>query len=114
MCLGKRLIQCIKEKPNKGKRNMIYKNTVLTPLKNELKIGAQDYVKMFAEPVLSEDQDLVSLSQPLVFLYSSRGLFLKRIRKSIWWKPLKCLNNKYKNGAEALFFLIKFLQEKML
>lgn len=39
--------------------NMIYKNTVLTPLKNELKIGAQDYVKMFAEPVLSEDQDLV-------------------------------------------------------
>ena len=38
---------------------MIYKNTVLTPLKNELKIGAQDYVKMFAEPVLSEDQDLV-------------------------------------------------------
>lgn len=39
--------------------NMIYKNTILTPLKNELKIGAQDYVKMFAEPVLSEDQDLV-------------------------------------------------------
>ena len=39
--------------------NMIYKNTVLTPLKNELKIGTQDYVKMFAEPVLSEDQDLV-------------------------------------------------------
>lgn len=39
--------------------NMIYKNTVLTPLKNELKIGAQDYIKMFAEPVLSEDQDLV-------------------------------------------------------
>lgn len=39
--------------------NMIYKNTVLTPLKNELKISAQDYVKMFAEPVLSEDQDLV-------------------------------------------------------
>lgn len=27
--------------------NMIYKNTILTPLKNELKIGAQDYVKMF-------------------------------------------------------------------
>ncbi len=39
--------------------NMIYKNTVLTPLKNELKIVAQDYIKMFAEPVLSEDQDLV-------------------------------------------------------
>lgn len=39
--------------------NMIYKNTILTPLKNELKIGAQDYVNMFAEPVLSEDQDLV-------------------------------------------------------
>ena len=39
--------------------NMIYKNTVLTPLKNELKIGAQDYIKMFAEPVLREDQDLV-------------------------------------------------------
>ena len=39
--------------------NMIYKNTILTPLKNELKIGTQDYVKMFAEPVLSEDQDLV-------------------------------------------------------
>lgn len=39
--------------------NMIYKNTILTPLKNELKIGVQDYVKMFAEPVLSEDQDLV-------------------------------------------------------
>ena len=39
--------------------NMIYKNTILTPLKNELKIGAQDYVKMFAEQVLSEDQDLV-------------------------------------------------------
>lgn len=30
--------------------NMIYKNTVLTPLKNELKIVAQDYIKMFAEP----------------------------------------------------------------
>lgn len=39
--------------------NMIYKNTILTPLKNELKIGAQDYVKMFAEPVLGEDQNLV-------------------------------------------------------
>lgn len=39
--------------------NMIYKNTILTSLKNELKIGVQDYVKMFAEPVLSEDQDLV-------------------------------------------------------
>lgn len=39
--------------------NMIYKNTVLTPFKNELKIVAQDYIKMFAEPVLSEDQDLV-------------------------------------------------------
>lgn len=39
--------------------NMIYKNTILTPLKNELKIGAQDYVNMFAEPILSEDQDLV-------------------------------------------------------
>ena len=39
--------------------NMIYKNTILTPLKNELTIGAQDYVKMFAEPVLSEDKDLV-------------------------------------------------------
>lgn len=39
--------------------NMIYKNTVLTPLKNELKIVAHDYIKMFSEPVLSEDQDLV-------------------------------------------------------
>lgn len=39
--------------------NMIYKNTILTPLKNGLKIGAQDYVKMFAEPVLGEDQNLV-------------------------------------------------------
>lgn len=39
--------------------NMIYKNNILTPLKNELKIGAQDYVKMFAEPVLGEDQNLV-------------------------------------------------------
>lgn len=39
--------------------NMIYKNDILTPLKNELKISSQDYIKMFAEPVLSEDQDLV-------------------------------------------------------
>lgn len=39
--------------------NMIYKNNILTPLKNELKISSQDYIKMFAEPILSEDQDLV-------------------------------------------------------
>lgn len=39
--------------------NMIYKNTVLTPLKNELKIVAHDYIKMFSEPVLSEDHNLV-------------------------------------------------------
>lgn len=39
--------------------NMIYKNTVLTPLKNELNIEDQDYIHMFAKSVLHEDQDLV-------------------------------------------------------
>ncbi|MEI3536047.1 MAG: hypothetical protein V8R16_04745, partial [Bacilli bacterium] len=34
--------------------NMIYKNTVLTPLKNELNIDDQDYIYMFAKSVLHE------------------------------------------------------------
>lgn len=39
--------------------NMIYKNTVLTVLRNELGINNSDYIKMFFEPVINEDRDLV-------------------------------------------------------
>lgn len=39
--------------------NMIYKNTVLTPLKNELKINDQEYIKEFSKNVMNEDHDLV-------------------------------------------------------
>lgn len=39
--------------------NMIYKNAVLNPLKEELNISTQDYIKMFAEPVLGENPNLI-------------------------------------------------------
>lgn len=39
--------------------NMIYKNTVLTPIKNELGINEIDYIKKFSKNVMIEDKDLV-------------------------------------------------------
>lgn len=39
--------------------NMIYKNTILAPLKNELRIGSLEYLRLFVRPVIEEDKDLV-------------------------------------------------------
>lgn len=39
--------------------NMIYKNTILTPLKTELGINGNDYITLFSKSVMNEDHDLV-------------------------------------------------------
>lgn len=39
--------------------NMIYKNTILTPLKNELGMSGNDYIEFFSKAVINEDRDLV-------------------------------------------------------
>lgn len=39
--------------------NMIYKNTILAPLKNELCVSSLDYIRLFVQPVIEEDKDLV-------------------------------------------------------